>query len=163
MIRLILILAILLALFIVFRQLQNTPPEKRKGLYLKAGISITAGIVLLLALTGRVHWIGGLIAALVPFARAALPYVIKYFPVLQQYRNQQQQQQNQQAPQHQHRVDLTVDEAYQVLGLEPGADKEAIIKSHRQLIQKNHPDRGGNDYLAAQINQAKEVLIKQLG
>ena len=50
-------------------------------------------------------------------------------------------------------------EALAVLGLEEGADKESIINSHRHLMQKLHPDRGGNDYLAAKLNQAKDFLL----
>ena len=73
--------------------------------------------------------------------------------------NKQQNQQQQAQPQ---QVNLSLDQAYEVLGLQPGADKQAVIDAHRKLMQKIHPDRGGNDFLAAQINQAKEVLLKHL-
>jgi hypothetical protein len=54
------------------------------------------------------------------------------------------------------------DEALLILGLEGKPDKNEIITAHRRLIQKLHPDRGGNDYLASRINQAKEVLLRSL-
>lgn len=54
---------------------------------------------------------------------------------------------------------MTREEAYQILGLEPGASREEIHQAYRRLIKGVHPDSGGSPFLTAKINAAKDLLL----
>lgn len=54
---------------------------------------------------------------------------------------------------------MTREEAYQVLGLRPGAPEADIRAAHHRLMRAAHPDHGGSDWLAARINQARDLLL----
>ena len=235
--RLILLLAIGLIVWIVYQRVAVLPAEKRKAAYIKIGTIGVIAVVVLATVTGRMHWLGAAITALLVGASRLLPTLVRLLPVLQLLKGQQgpagpsgsQQSQvetsllrmtldhatgelrgevlagdylgqqldelergqcenllawcrerdadsarllesylqkrfgdgfsDTRTPPPTQSANMGRTEALAVLGLAEGAENEDIVTSHRRLMQKLHPDRGGNDYLAAKLNQAKDVLL----
>lgn len=54
---------------------------------------------------------------------------------------------------------MSRDQAARLLGVAPDAPAEEIVEAHKRLIAKVHPDAGGSADLAAQVNQARDVLL----
>jgi hypothetical protein len=55
---------------------------------------------------------------------------------------------------------MSVEEACAILGVARDASPQQIKEAHHRLMQKLHPDHGGSDYLATQINRARDVLLR---
>lgn len=136
-------------------------PEQRRRNGWKLVLIGFAGVLLVLVLTGRIHIITAAIAALLPLLKK-LPSLLRYLPLLSRYQQQHQQQRGGDKGHREQAASsaaMTVREACEVLGVDEHCSREDVITAHRRLMQKLHPDRGGNDYLAAKVNEAKAVLL----
>lgn len=225
------VILLALVIFAVFNGLNRfrTLPAEEKPKHLRRfALYAIIGLVVFMAATGRLHWVGAAVAVAVPFITKLFALGLRFLPVLRWWQQQskpsvfttphirliidtktghitgellsgdftqqplealteeqlqtQLQQWQQTEPEsarllyaymqrrftqnsHQSHDKETAnintrEEALNILGLEEGADKKAIIAAHKSLIQKLHPDRGGSHYLAAKVNQAKDFLLK---
>lgn len=163
MAKLAVLLAIVILSYVLWQKLKQCPPEKRRKLILRGVFFGLLALVLLLAATGRVHWIMAAAAAMLPLVKVLFGLLLRALPFLQVWLSRRHTQAGQSSPPPASpgNSELTEDEAWQLLGLEPGASREDIIQAHKRLIQKLHPDRGGNDYLAAKLNAARDLLLEK--
>jgi len=231
MAKLVVILVIIIGLWYWWTYQRRLPNNKRRPFLWKSAFWLVLGTAVYLVLSGRMHWLGAVIAAIIPVAKALFIWGSRALPLLRmagrfkstpsQFRTQSllvtinfangqisgeiltgdfagkqlselssdelqalmeqlkntdresyillqayllrsgsSNYQSSDSYQPNNYTELSGNEAYEVLGLPTTASKDEVIKAHKRLMQRLHPDRGGSDYLAAKINAAKDKLIK---
>ncbi len=165
MARLIILIAVVGIALILWHKISKTKGEERKKMVLWSAIGGVLAVLGLLAITGHLNIITAMIAGAVALLPRAMQ-LAKYLPFINrmyQQHGQQHAQQNHQNPpgsqQSNSNHSMSAAQAREVLGLKADCSKEDIIQAHRRMMQKVHPDRGGSDYLASQINTAKDILL----
>ena len=121
---------------------------------------VWVGLFVLLALTasGRLNWLVPLIGAMIATLMRLGPLLLQLAPLLRRLLGREKSDAHEKPPPPP-RGKMSRDEAYELLGLSRNASRDDILMAHRRLMQKLHPDRGGTDYLAAKLNQARDVLL----
>jgi DnaJ domain len=87
-------------------------------------------------------------------------YILRYYPDVDHNYSQNSDNGTDGQTSANYSQSMSVTEAYEVLDLKPGATEDDIKTAHRKLMKKFHPDHDGSAYMAAKINQAKDILIK---
>ncbi|NQU61973.1 MAG: molecular chaperone DnaJ [Rhodospirillales bacterium] len=121
--------------------------------------SIIGVVIVFFALTGRIGWAFASLPALVPWLLRARALHQIYLLVSSMWRSRGGAQGSAQGSGGPQSGTMTRVQALEILGLKEGCSKQEIKAAHHRLISGLHPDRGGSNYLAAQINQAKDVLL----
>lgn len=157
------ILVFIIAAVIWFKVFLQKTPDERKPFIKKSVLYAIALSFFLLAIIGRLNWIVAALSVLMAFVLRFLPLALRYAPQLQRLWSMFRERGNFTAGNSgnvHHAGTMTTEEAYKILGVGMSATRQEITEAHRKLMLKNHPDRGGSSYLAAQINRAKEILLK---
>jgi hypothetical protein len=141
---------------VLVAKIKQLPPTQKKWLLIQMAGGVVGISILLILLTGRAHWLGILIGIMIPLAKMYLTNKSSSADNKPNVENLSTSVE-----------EIDIQEAMNILGLEGEISKgditeDIVIDAHRKLIQKFHPDRGGNEYLAVKINHAKEVLLKTL-
>jgi len=165
-IRLILLLIVMMLGYGAWRWFANTPSQVIAGHLRKMAWLVAIAVLAVFAATGRLNWLFALFGMLIATLSRLLPVILNFAPQLHRLwmlfqSNHKTNSHSEQSPPRRGNTAMSREEALAILGLKASATTDEIIQAHRKLMQRVHPDRGGSDYLAAQINQAKDVLMQK--
>lgn len=129
------------------------PPKTRAQLWWRVAMMVVALAIVAGVLAGRIHPLG-ILGAVLPLFWKLASLALRFLPFLIR------RMATDSGP-HQPRAAA---EAAALLGLNIQHDltEQAVLDAHRKLMQKLHPDRGGNDHLAAKLNDARDLLLQHL-
>ncbi len=157
MIRLLLVVGILVALFYALRWFSKAKVEDAKRATRNALLLMLLAVVLFLSVTGKLHWIFAVVGMAIPLLGKAW----RAWQAFNWLRSRvKPQQQRQKSTVNKKNFEITV--AHTTLGLQENAGRDEIISAHRKLMSQAHPDKGGSDQQAQQINAAKDLLLKNI-
>lgn len=158
MIRIILLLAVIV---VAVHWFMKAPADLRGKRFRQLPWTVATMLLVVLLLSGRLNGLIALLGVMFAFLLRSMPVILRYAPQLhgiwQRFKTGKHYEQTGSHPARSTVMDKA--KALEILGLKPGASQAEIIQAHRKLISRLHPDRGGSDYLAAQINQAKKTLL----
>lgn len=171
MLQSVLLILLVIGLLWGLNRVKRLDAKARRKILLRSALGAAILVLVMMAVTGRMHWLFALIGALIPFMRGLLGLGMQILPAWLKYKKEQQDgRNNQEQPSQQpaRRSDMDTKEALDTLGLKGDITRgdvtaDMVNDAHRRLIQKLHPDRGGNDYLAAKINLARDLLLEKIG
>lgn len=158
--RLLVLLALAGLVYGGVRKWRRLSPREQRGALRVLSWSAPLLFVLPLVLAGRVHWLSAVVLAALAAGRAAFRAFGR--PGVDEGTGPASGPSSEPPPgteSSRGRTAMTEAQACAVLGLAPGASREEVLAAHRRLIQKVHPDAGGSDYLAAEINRARDRLL----
>lgn len=157
--RLLLAAVVALALWWGWRVWRRLPPDKARKTLIAAGLLTLAAVGVVLILTGKMAGLFAVVAGLSPWIGRALR-VHQMWSAFRRMRGQGAAAEAQaQPPMPPADSAMTAAQAYEVLGLKPGATSAEIREAHRRLMRSNHPDAGGSTWIAARLNQARDLLL----
>ncbi len=153
-------LGLLLGLVLLWLRSRQTRPGAGTLIVTLASLAAVVGLGYLAA-TGRLHWMAPVAAASLPFLRRAGGLTLRLLPLLARALSSFQGPRTRQseagptggaAP-------LSRADALKILGLSGNPSPDEIRAAHRRLMAHNHPDKGGSNYIAQQLNAAKQTLL----
>ncbi len=154
------LIALLIAGGFFWWRWKNAPDEaERRRLVRNAILYGLLAVIFVLAAMGRIHWLGAIFAALFPILKFVFAALFRFFPALAQIYAKRQSPNTKEASK---ASTMSLEEARQVLEVAEGASKDDIQLAYKKQMQKVHPDKGGSAYFATKLNEARDVLIKNL-